>query len=77
MKLFLSSELGHNSKEECQTLRTRAEERLPPQSNHPLEAYGFSLVLSVSVPLPKVLFYRKQISNLSDNMPKDWEIMSV
>ena len=35
---FSQQQTRTQSKEECQTLRTRAEERLPPQSNHPLEA---------------------------------------
>ena len=77
--IFLSSELGHSPKEECQTLRTRAEERLPPQSNHTpiLRHVGFSLALSVSVSHPEISIYRKQVSNLSDNAPRALEIMSM
>ena len=77
VELFLSNELGHSPKRSVKLLGREQRSDFHHDRTTPLEAYGFSLVLSVSVSLLKVLFHRKQVSNLSDNTPKDLEIMSV
>ena len=74
---FLSSEPAHSPKRNVKLLGREQRSDFHHDRTTPLEAYGFSLVLSVSVLRPEVLFYRGRVCNLSDNAPGALEIMSV
>ena len=77
VELFLSSELGHSPKRNVKLLGREQRSDFHHNRTTLSKHAGFSLVLPVSVSRPEVLFYRRQVSNLSDNAPRALEIMSM
>ena len=77
VELFLSSELGHSPNRNVKLLGREQKSDFHHNRTTLSKHEGFSLVLSVSVSRPEVLFYRGRVSNLSDNAPGALEIMSV
>ena len=77
VEIFLSSKLGHSPKRNVKLLGREQRSDFHHDQTTLSRHVGLSLVLSVSVSHPEVSIYRKQVSNLSDNVPRALEIMSV